>query len=312
MKDYEIVIDCTCDLNEEVRKQFGLYNDYFHGIIYIPGREDKLSDLSYSDIKSDEYYALIKKHAGKVRTAFATFEEFSRVVKPILESDKDIIVVTISSALSGTYNGYLNYAKIILEDYPGARIEVVDSLKYASASGLVAIYAALNKQKGMSLDDNLNSLSAIIPCIHEIGPMDDLFFLAKNGRIAAPKAFFGQLAGVQPVADFTRDGKSMPLGTIKGSKNVDKFCLEYLLKTIKNPEEQVVIVAHSNRLVRAKRYKEQLEKALKVKQIIIHEVAQSCAPNIGPGLCVYFYVGDEISLDREKENKLYSELKANL
>ena len=73
MKDYEIVIDCTCDLNEEVRKQFGIYNDYFHGIIYIPGREDKLSDLSYSDIKSDEYYALIKKHAGKVRTAFATF-----------------------------------------------------------------------------------------------------------------------------------------------------------------------------------------------------------------------------------------------
>ena len=47
MKDYEIVIDCTCDLNEEVRKQFGIYNDYFHGIIYIPGREDKLSDLSF-------------------------------------------------------------------------------------------------------------------------------------------------------------------------------------------------------------------------------------------------------------------------
>ena len=41
MKHYEIVIDCNCDLNEEVRKKFGIYNNYFYGIIYITEREDK-------------------------------------------------------------------------------------------------------------------------------------------------------------------------------------------------------------------------------------------------------------------------------
>jgi DegV family protein with EDD domain len=310
MSNYEIVIESTCDLDSSLRERFHLYKEVIRGVVYLPSG-DILADTDWNNYSSDEFYKIVKKNAGKVHTAFAPMEEFERVVLPILKEGKDVMVFTISSAISGTYNGFRNFAEIILDDFPGRKIEIVDTLKYASAGGLLAIYAAQNRDNGMSFEDNVKWCNVNRNCLHEIGPMDDLRFLAKNGRIKAGKAFFGQLAGVQPAADFTLDGKSQPLGTVRGDKAVDKLCLEYLLRTIEKPEDQIIIVAHSNRKERALRYKEQLEKALKAKEVLIVEVGQSTGPNVGPGLCVYFYMGRPLTEDRAEETKIFLELKEN-
>ena len=310
MSNYEIVIESTCSFDSSLRKKFNIYPEVIRGIVYLPSG-DILADTDWNNYTPDEYFKLVKKNAGKVHTAFATMEEFERVVLPILKAGKDAMVFTISSAISGTFNGFRNYVEIILDDYPGRKIEIIDTLKYDAAGGLLAIYAAQNRDKGMSFEDNVKWCNENRLCLHEIGPMDDLRFLAKNGRIKAGKAFFGQLAGVQPVADFTVDGKSQPLGTVRGDKAVDKLCLDYLLKTIVNPEEQVIFVCHSAREERAKRFKAQLEGALKAKEILLISVGQSCGPNIGPGLCAYFYMGRPLTEEREEETKLFLSLKEN-
>lgn len=310
MQNYEIVVESAVGLSSELRKKYHLYDDVIRGVIYFPNK-DLLADTEWKDITPSEYFKVIKKYAGKVHTAFGTFEEFSRVVSPILESGKDVIIYTISTGVSGTFNGFRNYVDIILDDFPGRKIEIIDTLKFDAAGALLAIHAAENRDKGMSFEDNVKWSNENRFCLHEIGPMDDLRFLAKNGRIKAAKAFFGQLAGVQPVADFTTDGKSQPLGTVRGDKAVDELSLKYLMKTIVNPEEQVVIIAHSDREARAKLYKENLEKALKVKEVVLVSVGQSCGPNVGPGLCAYYYMGNKITDDREKETKLFLELKEN-
>ena len=308
---YEIVIESACDLPLDLRERYGLYKEYIHGVVYLPSGDIE-ADLEWTNMSQKEYFRAVKKNAGKIKTAFATYEEFVRVVEPILKDGKDVIVFTISSGISGTYNAFLGYADMLLDDYSGRKIAIVDTLKYASAGGLLAIYAAKNRDAKMSFEDNVKWCNEAKTRIHESGPMDDLRFLAKNGRLSAGKAFFGQLAGVQPIADFSLDGKNVPLGTVKGDSNVDKVSLQYLLKTIENPEEQTIIIAHSDRETRALRYKAQLEDALKVKEILVVSVGQSCGPNIGPGLCAYFYIGKPISKDREVENKLFLELKESL
>lgn len=308
---YEIVIESTCNLPLSLRERFNIYKEYIRGIIYMPDGDIE-ADTEWSKISPKEYFKIVKKNAGKVKTAFATYEEFIRVIEPILKDGKDAIVFTISSAISGTYNAFLQYKEMLLEDYPGRKIEIIDTLKYDCAGGLLAIYAAQNKLEGMSFENNVKWLNEKRHSIHEIGPMDDLRFLAKNGRLSAGKAFFGQLAGVQPVADFSFDGKNVPLGTVKGDANVEKVVIEYLKATIVDPENQIVIISHSDRESRALRFKELLEKALKVKEVLLLSVGQSCGPNIGPGLCAYFYMGKPISENREEENKLFLSLKESV
>ena len=139
--------------------------------------------------------------------------------------------------------------------------------------------------------------------------MDDLSFLAKNGRLSATKAFFGKLAGVQPFADFTRDGKNSPLGTFKGDKKVNEASLKYLLEMATNLEDQIVIITHSMRPERAELFKKQLLEVAHPREVIITHVGQSCGPNIGPGLCTYFFMGEAIQDGREKEMKVYESLK---
>ncbi len=312
MKNYEIVIDSTCDLNASLREKFGIYHDYIRSVLYLPSGEETLVNLEVKESELEKFYIAIKKNVGAYKTAFATFLEFSRVVRPLLEKKIDVMVITISSGISGAVNAYRNYAEALKEEFPKANIEVVDTLKYSGGSGLLAVYASLNKRKGMSLEDNLSLINSYALKLHEMGVMDDLSFLAKNGRISASKAFFGSLAGMVPVADMTLDGKNEPLGVIKGAKNADKFSLEYLKEMIINSEEQIIFIVHSSRKERALKFKEALLKEVKVKDVYIIEVGESCAPNIGAGLCTYFFLGSELTKGREKEKALFTKIKESL
>lgn len=306
---YEIVIESTCDLNAELRSKFAIYPEVIRGFVYVPGQDEFYSDIEFKNYTEEQFFKIVKSKAGRVHTAFASYQEFCRVVEPILKDGKDVIVFTISTGISGTYNGFKNWTKVLLEDYPGRKVEIIDTLRYSSASGLLAIYAAENRDKKMSFEDNVKWCNEHRHCIHESGPMDDLSFLAKNGRLSAGKAFFGGLAGVQPVADFTREGTTSPLGTIKGDTKTNQVSLDYMLKIAKNIEDQIIVIDHSVRGKRAELFKEQLLKVAKPREVIITHVGQSCGPNIGPGLCTYFFMGDPIKESREEELKVFNALK---
>lgn len=312
MNNYEIVIESTCDLNKSLREKFHIYPEYIRGSVYLPNNQEILSDLEWENISSSEFYKIVKKNVGDVKTAFGTYSEFERVIKPILDEKKDAMIFTISTGISGTFNAMRNYVDILLEDYPDRKIVVIDTLKYSAGSGLLAILAAKNRDEGMDILENENWCNKHRFNIHEMGVLDDLRFLAKNGRISMSKAFFGSLIGVQPVADFTRDGKTSPLGNLKGIKLADEFSLKYLLETIEDLENQIVFIAHSDRLERANLFKEQLLKVAKPKEVIIIEVGESCGPNIGPGICTYFYLGKELSQERQDEIALYNKIKETL
>ena len=306
---YEIVIESACDLNAELRSKFGLYPEIIRGYVYVPGKDEFFSDIEFSNYSKEEFFKMVKAKAGKIHTAFAPYQEFVRVVEPILKKGKDAIILTISTGISGTYNGFRNWASVLLEDYPDRKIEIIDTLKYSSACGLLAIYAAENRDKGMSFEDNVNWLNENRFCLHEAGPMDDLSFLAKNGRISAGKAFFGGLAGVQPFGDFTRDGKNAPLGTVKGEAKTNEVSLQYMLKMAKDLDKQIIVICHSMREKRAQEFKRQLLKVAKPRDVVMTHVGQSCGPNMGPGLCAYFFMGNPIQENREEETKVFLELK---
>lgn len=305
MQNYEIVIETCADLSKELRHRYHIHDDYIRNVIYFPNNVEVLSSLEWDNYTLSEYYNLIKKYQGKIKTAFATYEEFIRVVEPILKEGKDVIIPVISSGISGTYQAFKNYAEMLLENYPDRKIEIIDSLKYSSAIGLLAVYMAINKDNDMSFVDNVNWVNKYKYYLHEIGPMDDLRFLAKNGRISASKAFFGQLVGVEPIADFTLDGKSQPLGTIKGEKAVFETVSKYFDETARDVNDQIVFICHSLRPQRADKLREIILSKYSPKEIHVIHVGQSCGANIGPGLACIFYFGVALTSDRSKENAAF-------
>jgi fatty acid-binding protein DegV len=79
-------------------------------------------------------------------------------------------------------------------------------------------------------------------------------------------------------------------------------------KTIKNPQEQIIFVTHSNRPAAAEMLKEMIIKEFNPKEVIISHVGMSCGVSVGPGLCAAFYWGEEISEGMLKEKEIMQEI----
>ena len=167
------------------------------------------------------------------------------------------------------------------------------------------------QQEGATLEETAAYVEANKHRVHQIGPMDDMFFLVKTGRVSNFKAFFGTLIGINPMADFNRKGLSQVLGKFKGKKRAFDAVIEYMKGIVENPEEQIIFVAHSNREQAAQVLAQRVQETFHPKEIIINHVGMSCGASVGPGLCAVFFQGKEISEDMVQEQALMNEIISN-
>lgn len=307
MSEFVIIPDASSDLTKELRERFNIPG-YVKGTIYFPDGKEYAADLDWELIDPETYYKSMSGRNVLFKTASAQRGNIISVYESFLKEGKDILAITLSSALSGTNQVCQLVAQELLEKYPERKIMIVDSLRYSTALSLLVIMASQKQQEGATLEETAAYIEENKHRIHQIGPMDDLFFLVKTGRISNFKAFFGTLVGINPMADFNRKGLSQVLGKFKGKKKAFDAVIEYMRGTIEDPENQIIFIAHSDREEAAKVLAQRVQEAFNPKEVIINHVGVSCGASIGPGLCAAFYQGKEISEDLVEEQKLMDQI----
>lgn len=307
MSDFVIIPDASSDLTKELRDRFQIPG-YIRGTIYFPDGKEFPADLDWELMDPVTYYKSMSGRKMLYKTASAQRGEVFSVYERFLKEGKDILAITLSSGLSGTNQVCHKVAGELMEKYPERKIVVVDSLRYSTALSLFVIAAAEKQQAGWSLEETAAYLEENKHRVHQMGPMDDMFFLCKTGRVSNFKALFGTLIGINPMADFNRHGLSQVLGKFKGKKNAFDAVIEYMKGTIENPREQIIFVAHSNREEQAKVLAQRIQEVFSPKEIIINHVGMSCGASVGPGLCAAFYWGREISENMEREQALMNSI----
>lgn len=307
MSEFVIIPDTSCDLVKPLRERFGI-DDYISGIVYLPDGTCISADLDWERFNPKDFFESMKDKKVSYRTACAPTGEIMAIYEKHLKAGKDILSITLSSALSGTYQTCELVKNQLLEKYPERKIICIDSMRYSTALSMLVIEAAIKRSEGYTLEETAEYIENNKHKLHQCGPMDDLFFLCKTGRISNFKAFFGTLVGINPVADFNRKGLSEVLGKFKGKKLAFDAVVKYMRKTIVDPENQIIFIAHSNREAAAELLKEMIMKEFNPKEIIINSVGMSCGVSIGPGLCAAFYWGEEISEDFSKEKEIMNEI----
>ena len=307
MSDFVIIPDASSDLTKELRDRFGV-PDYIKGTIYFPDGTEAIADLDWELIDPVTYYESMSGRNVLYKTASAKRGEVFSVYEKFLSQGKDILAITLSSGLSGTHQLCQKVAQELMEKYPERKIVVVDSLRYSTALSLLVIKACQMQQAGCSLEETAAYIEQNKHRVHQIGPMDDMFFLVKTGRVSNFKAFFGTLIGINPMADFNRNGLSQVLGKFKGKKRAFDAVIEYMKGTIENAQDQIIFVAHSNREQAAQVLAQRIQDEFSPKEIIINHVGMSCGASVGPGLCAAFYWGKEISENMEDEQALMNSI----
>ena len=304
--DYVIIADRSCDLSSELMSRFNV-DERMKGYMNTPDADDVECSYSMSETEIDAFYSSLKSNKNKYSTSSPSIDDSVSCFEPFLQQGRDIIVICLSGALSSTYNVLLCAQKIVIEKYPERKVFVIDSQRYSTGIGLLVIKACQLRADGCSIGENAQKLEKIKTTIHQMGTVDDLFWVASKGRISNSKAFFGTIAGIKSLGDFSSEGMVTLMAKISGYKKANKAVIEYIRKTIKYAHEQIIFVAHSARRAQAGILASLVKENIKPKEVIISEIYPMSGINVGPGLIAVLYFGTEIT-DLNYEKKVMNEI----
>ena len=308
-ENFAILTDAGGDFTREIIAKYGIEETPISTVVWPDGSE-RPTDLYWDTMTPNEYFTLMTNKKNNFGSSIPSPKTISDRLLDLAEEGRNVIVITISSKMSGGYSAFTVAAKEIMELHPHIKITVIDSLRYSGAIDLIAVEASLCREKGMSYEETVEYLQEFRLRSHQCGFIDDLFFLARKGRIAKGKAFMGNMIGIKPLGDLCNEtGLTEIIGRARGYKTVMKLFPEYIKRTIGNAEGKAFVVTYSLREAQALEMKRMIEEAFHPEHLIFVPVGQSTGCNVGPGLAAAFYAGDErVSPHCEKEKVILGEL----
>ena len=309
MENFAILTDAGGDFTREILKQYGIEETPISTVVW-PNGEEKPADLYYENITVEEYYTLMTNKKNNFSSSIPSPGTIYERLSALAEAGRNIVVFTISSKMSGGYSAFTSIGKEVMAKYPNIKIEVIDTLRYSGAITLLAVQASLCRSKGMSFEEAVKYLQEYRLRVHQAGFLDDLFFLARKGRLSKGLAFMGNLIGVKPLADLCNEtGLSQPIGKAKGYKQFMKIFPEYIEKTIGEAKDKPFVITYALRKKQALQMKQIIEEKYHPENLIFVPVGQCTGCNVGPGLAAAFYAGDEpVSENCTKERAIIEEL----
>ena len=303
MSDFVVIADSGCDLDEAYQKEYDIRMVYGHMV--FPDKHECLVPLSWDTVSREDFYKDLKKRPDEYATSPANVAEFAEVMEQYAKENKKMLVMTISSTMSGVFNFATKAAEAVKMKYPETQIVCLDSMRFGPGFGLMVIKACELRDSGMSLKDAAAYLEQNKNRYHQSGWLDDLSFVAKKGRITHAQSFFGTLVGIKPLGEFDQNGMTTVLGKVKGAKKAYEVMLNYIAETIENPEEQTIFIAQTDRYAQAEQYKAMIEERFHPKKVLIKDVYPYCGINVGPGLMAAYYTGKPISDGLVKEREFF-------
>lgn len=307
MKQYVILADVTCELSDQIRQQFGI-EDYIQGHVHFSDGRDLKTTLDWSQIGREEFYKALSNRKMEVSTAPASPEEYYYAFKKYAEQGLAVLSMSISSKISSTYNVAVQAADRVKTEFPDWKVYCLDSYKMSGAFGLLVMQAHVLQKNGYSFDQLISYLENNKHRVHQMGPIDDLIFVARRGRITMGKAIMGSFAGVKPMGDCNRDGYVSVLTKVKGISKALDLTVRYLDASVTEDGRKFVLICHSNREEYALKLQQMIKDNLQIGEVYLSDVFSGCGTNIGPGMVAVYFFGDEISEDLAKEKDILANL----
>jgi len=220
-------------------------------------------------------------------------EEAKEFFEPILKEGKDILHLSFSSGLSGTYNSTRLAAVELRELYPEAKITVVDTLCACMGEGLLLHNAIKLRDNGMSLDDLVNWCEENKLRVNHFVTVDDLNHLHRGGRVSKLAAVAGTMLQMKPILAVDNNGKLGVIGKERGRKKSIAKIVDLALEASKGVDNDLVLITHGDCLEDAQYLASLVEEKLGISNILINTIGTVIGSHTGPGVLSVFVMGKE-------------------
>lgn len=288
MSDYVITCCSTVDLSDELLKERNI--PYASFTFSADGKT--YSDDYGKSYPIDKFYKDIASGMQPV-TSQVNVEDYTSLFEPILKQGKDVLHLTLSSGISGTFNS-ANTAASLLNDKYENKVHVVDSLCASAGYGLIVIMVKDNQEKGMSLEDNLKWIDENKTKVIHWFFSTDLSSFIRGGRISKTAGFFAGALQICPLMCVSETGKLEVLEKIRTKKKAEKSVVEKMMAEVGPDYDGYVFISNSACYDDAKAVADMIKESFKnVKEVNIFNIGTVIGTHTGPGTVATFYFGNK-------------------
>lgn len=290
MSEYILSCCSTADLSKEHFESRNIEYICFH---YKLNGVDYLDDLGQS-IPFEEFYKRMDS-GEETQTSQINVTEYLEYFTKFLSEGKDVLHLTLSSGISGSYNSAINAAKIAKERFPERKIYVIDSLAASSGYGLLMDKLADLRDGGMDIDELKNWAEENKLNLHHWFFSSDLKFFIKGGRVSKTSGTIGTILGICPLLNVDNEGHLIARAKIRSKKKV----IQEIVKRMEENAEGGLsysgkcYICQSSCLDDAKEVAKLVEERFKNLDgnVMINYIGTTIGSHTGPGTVALFFWG---------------------
>ncbi len=221
MNNIKLISDSSCDFTADEIKNLDItiipFSCTFDDNTYLRENIDITKEEIYEKFNDPSVFA--KTSLPSVNTFFEAFEE-------AVKEGKEVLCFNISSGFSGSYQSAVTAKNMLLEDYPNARIEIIDTKLFSVGQGALIHFAHSLLQKGKSLTETAEIVLKNRARVSMVLTASTLKYLIRGGRIGKMQGLAGELLNIAPIIAM-KDGELHNVDKVRGQKKAISSMADY-------------------------------------------------------------------------------------
>lgn len=259
---YQIITDSSCDISKELVKEKGLHVVPF----YVSFDNENYFKENVEIEVRDFYQRMIDNPDVFPKTSLPSVDDYIQAFTPYVKEGKDIICICITTKFSGSYNSASTAKDVILEEYPDAKITVIDAMVNTVLQGILVLEACRMQENSLSYEevvDNIERIKVTGRIIFIVGNMD---YLIHGGRVGKVMKVAVNALKIRPMI-ILKEGEIFPFGIARSRKKsiqkiIDKT-REHFKEVNESPDDYEIVVGYGYDYDEAVEFRKELVESLK-------------------------------------------------
>ena len=286
MRDYIITVNSTVDTGKEWLEE--------RNVPVIPLKYT-IDGQEYTDmygLSDKEFFQKLREGKMSV-TSQINPEEAKEMLEPYVKEGQDVLHLAFSSALSGTCNSMKIAAEELQEEYPEAKVIVVDTLCACMGEAMLLYYALKQKEAGKTIEEVAQwAEENKLHVCHNV-TVDDLFHLHRGGRVSKTAAVLGTMVKVKPIIHMDDNGALQVIGKERGRKKSLHKIVDMAVERSEGWDNEIIMITHGDCLEDAEYVAKLVREKMGIENVFIHNIGTVIGSHTGPGVVATFCMGNK-------------------
>lgn len=282
---YQIISDGSCDLPPQLVKEKNVTVVPFYVSFDEVHYQKEIEEIGIRDF----YQKMVDEPKVYPKSSMPSTQDYMDAFLPFVKQETPIICICITTKFSGSMQSAMNARNMISEDYPGARITVIDATINTVLQGLYVLEAVRMRDRGAGYEETISRLEEIKSTGRIFFTVGNMEYLQHGGRIGRVAGIAGSVLGIKPIITL-KQGEIFPSGIARSRRKSMEKTIDLItnyLEELKEPVDHFSIAAgYGYDYEEAVTYRDMVLKVLKEKyglqELPIYQIGATIGVHTGP------------------------------